>query len=264
MQRQFNIEHQAIPNVSSISLVAFYGKKPAPLVALLKELQGCLASHRLTQGQFNPYQLEQVHATIIGCEGLISDRGIISRWFERHRRKTEYINIAGLVDYLQHRANLPLTIRFGGYDRQKNYNFLSRDLHLSIRSFQINALQEQGVPVLIGWSWENNRISLAIDNLRRDLEQFNLSHKYHPTPEAVDNDFYLRLGTIERQLSSEQMEEIAIDIRNLLETKPLCISIELEDLAFARYRDLQFTPATTKAIPVTEISPSQLEQLYFD
>ena len=262
MQRQFKIERSR-PNLSSVSLVAFYGNKPASLNALIQKLQDCLANHRLTQGKFVPYPLKQVHATIIGCEGLISDRGIISRWFHQYRQQTQYIDLAGLVEYL-HRADLPVTIRFGGYDRQKNYNFVSRELHLSIRSLQIHSLQKQGVPVLIGWPWENNRVSLTLDNLRRDLEQFNLTHKYHVTPEAIDNDFYLRLGTIAPLLSTSEMEAIACDLRHILADKSLYIPVKLGDLAFARYRDLQFTPATTKAIPVPEISARQLEQLYFD
>lgn len=263
MHNQFKIEHRTIYNTSSVSLVAFYGNKPASLKTLVQELQDCLASHRLTQGKFIPYPLKQVHATIIGCEGLISDRGIISKWFYQHKQETQNIDLAGLVKYL-HRVDLPLTIRFGGYDRQKNYNFVSRDRHLSIRSLQIQSLQQQGIPVLIGWAWENNRVTLALDNIRRDFEQFNLSHKYHSTPEAIDNDFYLRLGTIDRSLSSLEMEAIASEIRHLLANKPpLYILMKLEDLAFARYRDLQLTPATTKAIPVAKISAERLEQLYY-
>ena len=245
----------------NVSLVAFYGDKPAQLAALIQKLQTYLANCESIKDRFIPYQLEQVHATVIGCEGLKTETGIISKWFYE-RRETKYIDIPGLTDYLQHQI-VPITIRFGGYDRASNYNFLSRQQHLYFRSFQLSIAQTQTIPVLIGWSWDNN-VTLAIDNLRRNLQQFNLLHKYHQTPEAIDNDFYLRLGTIDRQLTSEEIEAIATDIRNLLEAQPLFIPITIDDLAFARYQDLLLTPATTKIIPVTEISANQLQQLYCD
>lgn len=246
----------------NVSLVAFYGDKPPQLVALIQKLQTYLAKGELTKNCFIPYQLEQVHATIIGCEGLKTESGIIDKWFYECRQETRYIDILGLTNYLQHQI-VPITIRFGGYDRASNYNFLSRQQHLYFRSFQLQLAQTQTIPVLIGWSWDND-VTLAIDNLRRNLQQFNLLHKYHDSPEAIDNDFYLRLGTLVRQLTSEEVDAIAMDIRNLLVTQPYYIPITLDDLAFARYQDLLLTPATTKVIPVTEISANQLQQLYLD
>ena len=243
----------------NVSLVAFYGDKPPQLITLIQKLQTYLTNCESIKDRFITYQLEQVHGTVIGCEGLKTETGIISKWFYE-RRKTKYIDIPGLTDYLQHQI-VPITIRFGGYDRASNYNFLSRDRHLYFRSFQLQPAQTQTIPVLIGWSWDNN-VTLAINNLRRNLQQFGLLHKYHQTPEAIDNDFYLRLGTIDRQLTSEEIEAIATDIRNLLEAQPLFIPITIDDLAFARYQDLLLTPATTKIIPVTEMSANQLQQLY--
>ena len=252
----------AIPNLPNVSLIAFYGNKPPQLTSLIKELQAYLANHQLTREKFFPYQLEQIHGTIIGCEGLKTESGVINKWFYERRQEIKYINL-GVIDYLQHQVNFPLTIRFGGYDRTFNYNFLSRTQHLYFRSFQLQPSGDGIIPVLIGWSGENKRISLAIDNLRHDLQQFNLLHKYHGTPDAVDNDFYLRLGTINALLTNDKIEAIATDIRNILEARsPIHIPIDLNSLAFARYQDLSLTPATTKIIPVTETNPSKLEQLY--
>ncbi|MEL6788205.1 MAG: hypothetical protein AAFO76_12530 [Cyanobacteria bacterium J06607_15] len=80
----------------------------------------------------------------------------------------------------------------------------------------------------------------------------------------MDNDFYLRLGTISRQLTATETNIIAAEIRNLLAASPIDISIGLNNLAFVQYQDLQLTPATTKVIPVGSITPSQLEQLYVE
>ena len=247
----------------NVSLVAFYGNKPPQLVALIQKLQTYLANCELISDRFIPYQLEQVHGTIIGCEGAKTESKIIDKWFYERRQETKYIDIPGLVNYLQHQI-VPVTIGFGGYDRNLDYNFLSRQQHLYFRSFQLQSAQRQTIPVLIGWSW-NNGVTLAIDDLRRNFQQFNLLHKYHEIPEAMDNDFYLRLGTIDRQLTSEEIDAIATGIRNLLATQPPnYIPITLEDLAFARYQDLLLTPATTKVIPVKKISADRLQQLYCD
>jgi hypothetical protein len=250
--------------MQNVSLVAFYGNKPIALASLIQKLQTHLASHQLLQDKFVPYQLTQVHGTIIGCEGWKTNVGLVNQWFQEKRQETKYIDFAGLINYFQHQVNFPITIRFGGYDRHTNYNFLSRDRHLYHRSFQLQLAENNTIPVLIGWSWQDSTVTLAIDHLRRDLQQFNLLHKYHATPDDIDNDFYLRLGTIKGDLTLSEIEAIASEIRNLLAAQSRSIAIQRENLAFVQYQDLSLTPATTKVIPVTEILPRELQQLYSD
>ena len=249
------------PNASNVSLVAFYANKPVELCNLIIRLQKHLANHRLLQEKFVPYQIAQVHGTIVGCEGAKNSKGIISRWF-KERREEKYVDFLGLINYLQQQAYLPLVIRFGGYNRQTNYNFSSRSQHLYDRSFQLQSVEDRSIPVLIGWSWSHNAVTLAIDNLRRSFQQFGLLHKYHINDDSIDNDFYLRLGTVETQLSSEEIKAIAVDLCQLLETNPVYIPVKFEDLAFVQYHDLQLTPATTRVIPLTSIDADQLERLY--
>ena len=249
-------------NLGNVSLVAFYGHKPTSLIDLIQKLQKYLANHSLIQDNFIPYRLEQVHGTIIGCEAISTELGVVSHWFRTRRQEDRYIDFSGLIDYLQYQINFPINIRFAGYNRHREYNLRSREQHLYQRSFQLQS-GEQTIPVVIGWSWHSDRISLEIDNLRRNLQQFNLLHKYHDTPEAVDNDFYLRIGTINSRLNNTKIESIAVEMRNLLETHPaLDLALNLGDLAFAHYQDLLLTPATTRIFPVTEITAQQLEQLY--
>lgn len=250
--------------MKNVTLVSFYGHKPQPLINLIQRLQTAIAEHHLVTGQFIPYQLEQVHATIIGCEGIITESGIISHWFHHQRQENKCIDFIGLINYLHHQLDFPLKIHFAGYQPAQEYNFLSREQHLYLRSFQLQASATQIIPVLIGWTWQGDRISLAIDNLRRNLQQFNLLHKYHGTSDAVDNDFYLRLGTITAKLTPAAAAVVATDIRNLLAAQsPIQIAMSQKDLAFAQYQDLLLTPATTKVIPLMEITPDRLEQLYF-
>ena len=246
----------------NVSLVAFYGDKPTELVNLINRLQTCLTNHSCLQDKFVPYQIEQVHGTVIGCEAWKTDSGIVDRWFKVRRNETQYIDLPGLSNYLT-QIELPLTIRFGGYNPQTNYNFLSRGQHLSDRSFQLQPADNNTIPVLIGWSWKNNSVTLAIDNLRRSFQQFGLLHKYHANLDSVDNDFYLRLGTLETTLSVAEINSIAADLCDLLSAFTVSIPLSLNNLAFAKYQDLQRTPETTKVFPVASITASQLKQLYF-
>ena len=249
--------------MSNVSLVAFYGDKPSELQDLILQLQQLLIDRELVGDKFIPYQLEQVHATIIGCEGTKTERGIVNRWFDLRRQETRYINLAGLTNYLQNEIILPSTIRFGGFDRATEYNFRSRNEHLYFRSFQLQPTETETIPILIGWSWENRQVTLGIDNLRRSFQQFDLLHKYHATNEAIDNDFYLRLGTIARPLKEMEIQAIASQIRNFLASQPpLYLPLAEQNLSFARYQDLSLTPATTEIIPISAITPQQLAILH--
>jgi len=249
--------------MKNVSLVAFYGDKPPQLQNLIQQLQAYLINHELVLDRFVPYQLEQVHGTIIGCEGIQTEAGVINQWLIDCRQEQRSIDFRGLTKYLQHQVKLPLTIRFGGYDRHSDYNFKSRNQHPYIRSFQLQPAPTQTIPVLIGWSWSNQQVTMAIDNLRRSFQQFNLLHKYHSTPEAVDNDFYLRLGTINTVLTPEATQIISNDLRNLLvERSPLQIAINRKNIALAQYQDLSLTPATTRTIPITDITTDLLQQMY--
>ena len=253
------LNHPLIPLTSKVSLVAFYGAKPPQLVALIQKLQDYLRQSQSIR-KFTPYKIEQVHGTIIGCEGFKTEAGIVSKWFHQCRQPNIGIDLSGTLDYLHHKISLPLTIRFGGYDRHLDYNFLSRDRYPYFRSFQLQPKNSAIVPVLIGWTWDNG-VS-TISKLRHDLEKFNLLHKYHAEPDAADNDFYLRLGTIDAELPFEEMKAIATEIRNLLEVSPWYIPLNLSDLAFARYQERSLTPATTETIPLSKITVSQIEDLY--
>lgn len=252
-----------IPDLPNVSLIAFYGNKPQQLTTLIQNLQNYLSNHQLIQDRFIPYQLTQVHGTIIGCEGLATESGVINKWFRDYRQQTRYIDFSGFLDYLQHQVDLPLTIRFGGYHRHGNYHFLSRQQSLYLRSFQLQTAASQTLPVLIGWSWCDHQVKLSIDNLRRNFQQFNLLHKYHRDPKASDNDFYLRLGTIEGELDGETIETIADEVRCLLENQPPSyISLQPENLTFAQYQDLSLNPLTTKVVSFNKITARELEQMY--
>ncbi len=90
-----------------VTLVAHYGRKPAGLAAFLRYLQNNLAT---SLGRaFQPYDIEQVHATIVGLEGCRADGAI------RGRRSGLSIDLSGIVGFLRGDAFAPIQVRVGGY-----------------------------------------------------------------------------------------------------------------------------------------------------
>ncbi|MEM9272447.1 MAG: hypothetical protein AAGA80_05715 [Cyanobacteria bacterium P01_F01_bin.143] len=245
---------------SNVSLVAFYGDKPWLLSQLIKNIQDYLT--RLPE--FIPYQIEQIHATVLGCEGWKTASGIISKWFYQRRKEIRYLDGVGWVEYLQDHGFRSFDVYLGGYDRDRDYNFLSRHKHPYHRSFQLQKVNETSyIPILIGWPQRKGLITQELDQLRRDAQRFNLLHKYHEQTDNIDNDFYLRLGTINSSLSAEAIAAVEHHVREALRTRPsIKLSFSQDNLAFAQYQDLSLALATTKIISLREITGEQLLKLY--
>ena len=246
--------------IRNVSLVGFYRKKPY----LLNEIINTIQNYLTQLPEFTAYQIEQVHATILGCEGWQTTEGIISKWFELRRKEIRYLDCAGWLEYLQNDSFVPFNVYLGGYEIDCDYNFLSRNQHPYYRSFQLQKLDDTTyIPVLMGWSQKNNLITLDLNNLRRDAQQFNFLHKYHSTDDSIDNDFYLRLGTINSPLSTYIIAIIEEQIRQLLIKRPsIVLPISQQNLAFVKYQDLSLSLATTKTIPLPEITIEQLLDFY--
>ncbi len=142
-----------ISNIPNVSLLAFYGDKPTQLSKLVYKLQTYLANLEILQGKFIPDQLEQVHGTIIGCEGLKTELGVINKWFYELKQREFGVCPTGT---------------------------------LSLTTCSATA---------------NGVLAAREATLR-----------------SIDNDLYLRLGTIGGKLHPEIIQAIALDIRNILDT----------------------------------------------
>jgi hypothetical protein len=244
-----------IPNTPNVSLVAFYGTKPNPLQRLIASLQ-----QQLTQAfadRFDNYTIAQVHATTIGCEGLKTNKGILSKWFLEHRGEEKYIDLSNFLEYIRDR--LPIPIRIGGYDPNIDYGFLSQNKHPFIRSFQFIG----NVAVLVGWSCQNDTISLDMDRFRLGCQPFNLLHKYHRQPDSIDNDFYMRLGILKEKPAHKEIQAIEREIRDSLSvSSPVHLSIDLESLSFLGYQDLSVPVGTTQVLACKSATEDAIAKFY--
>jgi hypothetical protein len=177
----------------SLTLVAYYGEgnKPEAMIRLVEDVQRAL-EEALGPAAFRPYRLEQVHATVVGLEGRRTARGILNANFERLRGELRSMNLRMALEDVQATPLLPLTVRIAGYGKRDSYPFTSRGSHPFLRSFSIQGESA----VVMGWPFDATRYPSSLDDLRRAFKGAGILHKYHASPEAVDNDLFFVLGRV--------------------------------------------------------------------
>jgi hypothetical protein len=247
-----------VPETPNVSLVSFYGKKPPDFEALLLLLQGYL-SNAFPQ-QFTALPLSQIHGTVLGCEGGKTPQGIVSHWFLKKRNELRYMNLTGFLDAVQQFATLSVQIRIAGYHSTIDYGFRSRDQHPYFRSFQF----QNHDAVLMGWPYYQSQFPEDLGEFRQAAQQFNLLHKYQPQ-QGMDNDFYLRIGSVDPTIAESQLTLVETKIREILRTQsPLLLTLNSSSMALVQYQDLSLPPQTTQVFSLEEIPLNTLAQLYPD
>jgi hypothetical protein len=233
--------------MQQLAIVAYYGEKATALANLLTACQGQLA--RTLGAAFQPYALEQLHATMIGLE-QVADAPGDNLNFAHHRQEQRRMDVVSLVNALRHNPDLPLSIRIGGF-QERPYRFDSRGQTPYARSFSIQGdkLVLMGWPITPGQPEERLRPDLALDRLRRDAQRFNVLHKYHARPSDVDNDFYLRLGLLHSGVvPATAVQTAAVNLRHYLSIiQPVQLTLTVADLSLVRYTDERLPRDTTTA-----------------
>jgi hypothetical protein len=206
---------------------------------------------------FQPYDIEQVHATIVGLEGCRADGAI------RGKRSGLAINLSGIVEFLRGDAFAPIQVRVGGYRAADRHSFRSRDEHPYLRSFSIQG----STAVAIGWPVDGAQSPDSLDRLRRLLERFGVRHKWHTAAADVDNDCFFVLGRLDRDvIDGRVLEATAEAIRaDLAATSHAIIDIDRDMLSFVGYLDSALPRATSRRYALDEPDlPRKLDALYSD
>jgi hypothetical protein len=252
----FNLILQ-IPIIPNVSLVAFYGTKLPGFQYFLETLQQQISE--MLQDEYERYELEQIHATLIGCEGLKTSQEILSKWFLENRREEKYLNLTDFIDFVRSSDRLPLALQLGGYNLATDYHFLSQEKHPFYRSFQFIG----NIAVLRGWAVKNKQITLDVDRFRLACQQYNLLHKYHLHSHSVDNDIYLRVGVLKREISQDIIAEVEREIQNQLSQHlSLLLTLDRDRLNFIQYQNLSPSPDTTTVISLQQATKETIENLY--
>ncbi len=253
------------------TLVAFHGPKPSGLEQLFLKCQDMILE---TQGiDFRPYDVDQIHGTIIGLE-KVSGEELINKNMACNRGRHIAMDIDAFARDLQDSPRFPITLQFGGY-AVDDVSFTSRDQPPYDRSFSIQGDKA----VLIGWpvskkrrgkaSGSSNRnegdFNRRLDDIRKRAQVFNILHTYHVSETDVDNDFYMRLGLIKTTVSNERhIHELTHRVRTWLSRNPFTVDLSLRDLTVASYLDEMLPMYSTRRFSIASICRhrEEIEQLY--
>src|SRR6266567_3827743 len=155
-----------------ISAVAFYGPKTGRLREFLTGVQALIAEH--VGGDFRPYALEQVHATLIALNGVREGGTIVNEYMLEHMGERREMDLPRVMDILARRFATPLRVRIGGFRPEQAVPFTSRGQHLAERAFSVRG----NAFVLLGWPAD----SLAgagqpLDELQREMNTAGVLHR---------------------------------------------------------------------------------------
>ena len=247
---------------SNLSLVAYYGEKPPEIEILIREAQAILQDE--LGPMFSKYAIGQVHATLISLEGHRTGNAIVNTNYDRFCQKRRIIDFTKAFRLLENTDILPFTVRIGGYRERDAYPFTSRGAHPYQRSFSIQG----DIAVAMGWPWDGSDYSPALDRLRRAFNAANILHKYHRTPDDIDNDFYFVLGNVTTgEIGTTVLQHTCLSMKEFLAHRdPLVVPVTKENLRVIAYVDPKVPPDTTRSYTVDEAAGNleELSALYRD
>ena len=233
-----------------LTLVACYGPKRNRFGELLRSWQQRLDRSLRQIGAeavFRPYPLAQIHATVLGLERL-PQPALRNRNMHEFRSQARPMRLRELFAFILDSGHLPLEVQFGGFE-DREYPFRSRCARPYHRSFSVQGR----TAVVIGWPVRTARDGrqsapdwpLTLEELRRSAQRFHVLHRWHREPADVDNDLYLRLGLLERELAASERELVENEMRRALGEAPAStLRVGPSELALVAY------PADQETLPV--------------
>jgi hypothetical protein len=223
------------------ALVALYGEKSSILAQLISECQAQIVS--VLGSAFHPYDVRQVHATIVGL-GILNEHSLINDAYYQYRGQQVPMDLDSLLRFLRGSGYLPLQIQIGGF-QNRDYPFASRGLRPYERSFTLGG----GVSVLMGWPIRGTPNNMFIeseadlireariypntlDEIRQAAQSFGILHRYYRNIGDVDNDFYFRIGLYDQANFSEEIRSEIEDklCQYLGKIHPILIEVSLSDV----------------------------------
>ena len=257
-----------IPAQPNVTLVAFYEKVSkdlksnnfAKLIISVQDQIHTVLKEIGAANTFQQYDLEQVHATIIGCEGAKINNHVMNKWFWESRNLKRFIEFENLLQYFRNNSILPVVVRFGGYASSIDYGFTSQNLHPYIRSFQI---KDDKTAILMGWPTRDGQCPLLLDQFRLGAQKYNVLHKFHFSPADVDNDCYLRVGHFKTLPDPVIRKTIETKVRETLTSMvPIYEIIDHTSLSIIQYNETLLALENTSAWGLEDITATEIVDLY--
>lgn len=188
-----------------------------------------------------------MHATLTGLELIRQQDQLFSLWYRENRGFSPPVDLQGFLTYL--RRGLPeFQLGIGGYRENGEYGFRSRGEHPYLRSFSFQGPRA----VLIGWPIHDadvqERHSEQVFQIRRELEQYQLCHKWHRDGYR-DNDCYLVLGKVEpHMVSPDRLAGLTEMLRRRMAEERVMFPCSRRDLSIVHYTDTELSLAGTRVL----------------
>ena len=241
---------------TQITLVSHYGDKSKDFAAAITQCQQVIA--QAVGSAFTPYDIRQIHATIIGLERHRAPAHNTN--FSKHRGRDVAMDFTGFLAYLRGCGHIPFEVQVGGF-ANRDYPFTSRKTLPYERSFSV-----QGDKVVVmGWPVRGEPLPAppatpaagtheariyppTLDLIRHAAQSFGVLHGYHRAITDVDNDLFFRIGLIDPKATTPPTTSaLEIQVRQLLSAqRPLVIEIRLEDIYIAAYDDDRLPVSSTR------------------
>ncbi len=233
---------------TNATLVAFYGDKPEPLAVPIDAVQA--HARQLLGNEFSPYAMAQVHATIVGLEGARNVTGdLVNANFLSLRGESRPMDLPRCLEHLQRSPLLPLTMRFGGFQKNAVYPFTSRSEHPFARTFTIQGTRA----VVMGWPVAGQSYPPALAHLRRELEAFGVLHKYHAAADDLDNDAFMVVGQIRRTSGDDEaIRHVTDEVRARLAGLVAHAVVDTSSLRVVAYVDPALPLDTSTALRLSD------------
>jgi hypothetical protein len=241
-----------------ITAVAFYGPKGGSFEAFLTAVQRILGEGLGTR--FRPYRLDQIHSTILGLEGVPDEDsgGVVNERFGAATGSSAAMNFPLALEIFAGRLAPPIGCVFGGYRPDTPATFVSQEKHPYERMF---AFRDNAF-ILIGWPLVTiiNGISLRpLDDLRREMNDANIWHRYHQSPLDIDNDLHLVIGHLDGPGHSAT-DLVERDVRAYMADHPCYVEVGVDQVSIVAADAPSL--ATASFVGSLSIGPAEIGQLY--
>jgi hypothetical protein len=245
------------------TLIAFYGAKSAAIARLIA--LSCEKVEDAVGKQFLPYEMDQIHATVVGLERAPGP-ALCNLNFLRYRSRSVEMDLYGFLEYLKSSAPIPFSIQIGGF-ADRDYSFKSRGQRPYNRSFSIQGDKA----VVLGWprTAQPNAQSLpapvgiqdaqfyprTLNEIRLAAQEFGILHAYHRDPSDVDNDFYFRIGLLSPPRVNElKRRKLEANVQHALcNERPAVSEVALSDLYIASYVDDTLPQNSTRILSIASL-----------
>ncbi len=246
-----------------VTLVAHYRQKPADLSELIAECQRKIAD--ILGKSFRPYNILQIHATIVGLERFVGSARFNSN-LVKYRKQQKDMDFEGLLNFIRVVGRFPFQVQIGGF-QNRDYSFMSRGQKPYERSFSVQGDKA----VLMGWPIRGEPLTTGnpraldliqesriyptiLDEIRQAVQSFNILHGYHVKLTDVDNDFYFRIGLINPPpLNPSLQQKVENTIRQYLsKIKPIIIEVMFSNVYVAAYDNETLPLDSTRVWPICD------------